>query len=172
MLIKKIMSANNEVIEEFSPTVVRDITVPSEDGFAVDKKHLKVVREGMRRVANTERGTARWWKIPGIEIAGKTGTSQVISFSADEIYDKCDQRPIHLRHHGTFIGYAPAENPEIIVGALTEHSCAGSSGSAPIVRDIIKAYFEKFKPEMIKTKEKLKAETTPVVPANIGEAAD
>ena len=122
---------------------------PNERGF-IEKRHFKVVKEAMRRVTNGSLGTARWWKIPGIEIAGKTGTSQVRSFSAEQIYDKCEERPVHERHHGWFIGYAPVDVPEITVAVLTEHSCHGSTGSAPVVRDVILAYMKKYHPKKLK----------------------
>jgi penicillin-binding protein 2 len=50
--------------------------------------------------------------------------------------------PERHRHHGWFVGYAPQDSPEIAVVALAEHSCHGSS-AAPIVRDVIEAYFDK-----------------------------
>ena len=103
----------------------------------------------MRRVVQGERGTARSLRIPGIEIAGKTGTSQVMGFSADQIYNKCENQPINKRHHGWFVGWAPADNPEITVAALAEHSCHGGSGAGPVVKEIIRAYFEKYHPELL-----------------------
>ena len=110
------------------------------------------MKKGLTKVANGARGTARWWKIPGVKIAGKTGTVQVRSFSADQIYDKCIERPIEQRHHGWFVGYAPAENPVITVAVLAERACAGSSGGAPVVRDVILSYMEKYHPEWLKSK--------------------
>ncbi|OFZ11891.1 MAG: penicillin-binding protein 2 [Bdellovibrionales bacterium RBG_16_40_8] len=161
ILVKKITDEHMNIIKEFSPQPARDITIPDENGAFVDKKNILIVREALRRVANGERGTARWWKIPGVEIAGKTGTSQIMSFSADDIYSSCEKRPLTQRHHGAFIAFAPANNPEIIVGALTEHSCHGNVGSAPVVRDVIRAYFEKNHPELLKDKKSIKVETLP-----------
>lgn len=155
-LVKKLSDHKDNVIEEFEPKLVRDISQPDENNFFISKKNFKIVKEGMRLVGNGERGTARWYQVPGIEIAGKTGTAQVRSFSADQIYEKCNQRPIDERHHGWYIGFAPAHYPEITVAVLAEHACAGSSGGAPVVRDVIKAYFEKYHPEMLKTKNKKK----------------
>ncbi|MCB9026606.1 MAG: penicillin-binding protein 2 [Bdellovibrionaceae bacterium] len=153
-IVKKIMDHKENMISEYSPHLVRDISLPDENGFFIDKKNFKVVKEGMRLVVNGERGTARWYQIPGVEIAGKTGTAQVRSFSAEQIYDKCHERPIEERHHGWFVGFAPADYPEITVAVLAEHACAGSSGGAPIVKDVIKAYFEKYHPEKLKEKKK------------------
>src|SRR5690606_17565706 len=148
-IVKKVINESNELVEEFGPELIRDITLESEGMAHIDAKHLKTIREGLRRVANGDRGTARWWKIPGVQYAGKTATSQVLSFSADDIYKKCETRPLAHRHHGSFIAYAPPENPEITVAALTEHSCHGNTGSTPVVRDVIQAYFAKFHPEKL-----------------------
>lgn len=159
-LIKRILNQDSKVVQEFEPQVVRDATQPNDYGVMIDPKHFKVVKEGMRRVINGERGTARASKLPWIEMAGKTGTTQVRSWSADEIYTRCDTRPVHLRHHGWFVGYAPADKPEITVAVLAQHSCSGSGGAAPVVQDVMRAYFEKYQPELIKAameKKNLKA---------------
>lgn len=149
-IVKKIIDQDSQTVKEFAPKLLRDISQPEKEGAPyIDKKNFKIVKEGMWRVANGERGTARWWKIPGVEMAGKTGTSQVMSLSTDQVYMKCNEKPIFQRHHGWYIAYAPADKPEITVAVLAEHACAGSSGAAPIVRDVIKAYFEKYHPEKI-----------------------
>ena len=82
-------------------------------------------------------------------MAGKTGTAQVMGFSADQIYAKCENRPIHQRHHGWLIAWAPAENPEITVAALAEHSCHGITGAGPMVKAAMKTYFDKYHPELM-----------------------
>jgi len=171
-LVKEIVNPDGKVMAEFQPQLVRDITVPGDEGVSVDPKHIRSVKDGLWRVANGQRGTARWWKIPGVEFAGKTGTSQVQSFDADEIYVKCEGRPLKQRHHGAFIGYAPAEAPAITVAALTEHSCHGSTGSVPVVRDVMRAYFEKYDPQRLKATGKKETSTTAPVPAVLEEGAD
>lgn len=148
-VIQKIVDQEGKVLKENFPQLVRDLQQTQPNGVHISEKTFDIVREGMRRVANGDRGTARFWKIPGVQMAGKTGTSQVMGFSADQIYSNCTSRPIHMRHHGWFVAFAPAENPEIAVGVLAEHSCHGNTGAAPIVRDVIQAYFEKYHPDMI-----------------------
>ncbi len=148
MLVKKILNSANKVEKEFSPQIVRDLSQPGGDVF-VDKKVFQTVKEGLRMVVNGERGTARGSKLAFIEIAGKTGTSQVMNFSADQIYSTCEARPKKQRHHGWFIGYAPADKPEIVFGILAEHSCHGSSGAAPVAREIVRAYVAKYHPEWL-----------------------
>jgi penicillin-binding protein 2 len=173
-VVKKIINQDNELIADFESELVRDASIPNEDGVAIDKSTFQAVKKGLWRVANGERGTARWWKIPGVEIAGKTGTVQMRSYSAEQIYDKCELRPFNQRHHGWFVGFAPADKPEITVAILAEHACHGSTGGAPIVRDVILAYMKKYHPERIKDAENkgLKSNTKPppqVDPAEIIE---
>lgn len=162
LLVKNVVDESGQKVKEFQAEVVRDITQQGSEAY-VDPKYIEVVREAMRRVANGTHGTARWWRIPDIEMAGKTGTSQVMSFSADDIHTKCESRPINQRHHGSYIAFAPANNPEIIVGALTEHACHGNTGATPVVRDVIRAYFEKYHPHVLKNKPVLKVEGSPTV---------
>lgn len=148
--VKQIVGPDGKIIEENGPKMLRDISLPGPDGVFISKENFQTVNEGMRRVANGAFGTAKWWKIPGVEMAGKTGTSQVMSFSSDQIYAKCESRPLRQRHHGWYVAFAPAHNPEITVAVLSEHACHGSTGSAPIVRDVILAYMQKYHPDLLK----------------------
>jgi penicillin-binding protein 2 len=150
MLIKKIIDQDSKVIQEFEPEVLRDATQPNEFGVTIEPSSFKTVKEGMRRVVNGTGGTARASKLIGIEMAGKTGTTQVRSFSAEEIYKRCDSRPVYMRHHGWFVAFAPFEKPEIVVAVLAQHACSGAAGGAPVVHDVMEAYFEKYHPEMVK----------------------
>jgi penicillin-binding protein 2 len=162
LIVRRVINNRNKVIKEFSPELKRDLAkneelssefnTDEEEGakVTISRDSFKAIKQGLRNVANGDRGTARWWKIPGVEIAGKTGTAQVRSFSADQIYNKCSERDIQQRHHGWFVGYAPADKPVITVAVLAEHACAGSSGGAPVVRDVIRAYIEKYHPDWIK----------------------
>lgn len=148
-IVKKVVDHEGKVLLERFPEVVRDITLPQPNGFKIDTETFKIVKEAMRRVSNGASGTARSLKVPGVQMAGKTGTAQVMSFSADQIYAKCESRPMHLRHHGWFVAWAPWDKPEITVAVLAQHSCHGNPGAAPIVRDIIEAYFKKYHPDVI-----------------------
>jgi len=149
-LIKRVLNQDSKVVQEFEPQILRDASEPNDYGVVIENKHFKTVKEGMRRVVNGERGTARASRLDGIEMAGKTGTTQLRSFSAEDIYARCDARPITQRHHGWFVAFAPVERPEITVAVLAQHSCSGSRGGAPVVHDIMMAYFEKYHPELIK----------------------
>ncbi len=162
-VIKKIVDNDGKVIHENQPILIRDISNQQPNGVQVSKDTFKVVKEGLRRVVNGDRGTARSIRQPTFQIAGKTGTAQVMGFSADQIYAKCENRPTNQRHHGWFVGWAPADKPEITVAAIAEHSCHGASGAGPLVRDTILAYFQKYHPELFKDK-KSKADATETTP--------
>jgi penicillin-binding protein 2 len=85
-----------------------------------------------------EGGTGARAQIPGLTVCGKTGTAQVAS--ADLAKATGGQE---MKDNAWFVGFAPREAPEIVVVALYEHSGFGGQMAAPIVRDVMKAYFDK-----------------------------
>jgi penicillin-binding protein 2 len=100
---------------------------------------LAPVREGLVRVVHGERGTARGARLPGITVAGKTGTVQVV---AQEAYvDSSAILPWELRNHAWFTAYAPAERPELVVVVFVEHGGRGSAVAAPIAKALLSLYF-------------------------------
>ena len=96
----------------------------------IDKENFEIVIDGMVDVVN--KGTARIAKINGINIAGKTGT--VENFILIENEKK------QLTDHSTFIAFAPAEDPEIVVSVFIENGYWGSRWAAPIASLIIEKY--------------------------------
>jgi penicillin-binding protein 2 len=100
---------------------------------------LAPVREGLVRVVQGERGTARIARLPGISVAGKTGTVQVV---AQEAYvDSSAILPWELRNHAWFASFAPAERPELVVVVFVEHGGKGSAVAAPIAKALFQVYF-------------------------------
>ncbi len=166
-VVKKLLSPDNKVLEEFEPHLVKDLGDPNGE-FHVRREVFDTVREAMRRVVNGARGTARGSKLGFVEIAGKTGTSQVMSFAANDIYSNCASRPKYQRHHGWFIGYAPADNPEIAFGILSEHSCHGAA-AARVAKEIVQSYVAKYHPEWL-TREPEKKGAKPVIRVAAPEA--
>ncbi len=160
-VIKRVLGPDNKVIKEYEPEVIRDVTDTSLP-VHIRPDVLETVRQGLRLVVNGERGTARRSKLSFVEMAGKTGTSQVMSFSADNLFINCMDRPRHQRHHGWFIGYAPADHPEIAIGVLSEHACHGSN-AAPVAKEIVRAYVAKYHPDWLahEPKKKLRESTGP-----------
>ena len=106
--------------------------------WTLDPEHVKIVKDGMWGVVNEGGGTGVRAALPHIDLCGKTGTAQLASYD----YMKSSGRTRELRENAWFIGYAPKDNPEIVVSALFEHGEHGQYAAA-IVRDVIKAYFDK-----------------------------
>ncbi len=155
LIVKKILkgSNQNEVLKEFKPQLVRDLSKENSEGFKISAESFQAIQKGLFLVSNGPRGTGRRWTVPNVQIAGKTGTAQVRAFNEAEIYKSCLNRPIQDRHHGWFVGYAPADKPEITIAVLAMHSCSGSGGAAPLARDVIEAYMKKYHPEKFKNTE-------------------
>jgi penicillin-binding protein 2 len=114
-------------------------TFPS---VGVDSDFLQIVRTGMDRVSNEERGTAFHARItiPGMELAGKTGSSQVRRISMAERSHgvrKNDDLPWNQRDHALFVCFAPVHAPRYACCVVVEHGGGGSLVAAPIARDIM-----------------------------------
>ena len=106
----------------------------------VDSENWDVIREGMRRVVHGAAGTARAIRPEGgFQMAGKSGTAQVVAQSLDEEVDDED-RARHLRNHALFVAFAPFEQPSIVVAAVVEHGGGGSREAAPVARAVIDAW--------------------------------
>jgi penicillin-binding protein 2 len=118
------------------------LVVDQDSRQEADKADLKIenvlkVIDGMHAVVN-DGGTGVRARIPGLEVCGKTGTAQLAS---NEVL-KGTALGRSMKDNAWFVGFAPQQSPEIVVVALFE---AGEHGNlaAPIVRDVIKAYFDK-----------------------------
>ena len=98
------------------------------------------MRDGLWLAVNGPTGTARGARIEGYDIAGKTGTAQVISLDAAKAVAGRTTRG--LRHHGWFVFFAPKENPEVAGVVFVEHG-ATSGAATPIVRHVLDTYFAK-----------------------------
>ena len=96
----------------------------------INKENFNIVIDGMVDVVN--KGTARIAKINGINVAGKTGTIENFILIEDE--------KKQLTDHSTFIAFAPAENPKIVVSVFIENGYWGSRWAAPIASLIIEKY--------------------------------
>ncbi len=140
-VVKDIYDTDGELVKTFTPELLSEIKLQN-------PKTLKFVREGLFQVVNNPKGTAFARRGQGILMAGKTGTSQVKSASADKVYQKCELMDYESRHHGLFVGFAPFDNPKIAAAAIVEHGCHGSSAATPVVEAVITQYMKKYQPEM------------------------
>jgi penicillin-binding protein 2 len=98
------------------------------------------VVSAMHDVMQSDRGTARAAGLgASYEMAGKSGTVQVISIAQEETYDE-EEIEEHLRDHALFISFAPVDDPKIAVAVIVENGSSGSRTAAPIARAIMDRY--------------------------------
>ncbi len=109
--------------------------------LGLPERELHAVREGMWAVVNERDGTAPIAKLPfpAIQMAGKTGSSQVrrVSREQREHGFKSENLPWEFRPHALFVAFAPYDAPRYAVAVVVEHGNAGAAMAAPIVRDIM-----------------------------------
>jgi penicillin-binding protein 2 len=102
----------------------------------VSKATLSVIRAALADVV--EEGTGRRAGLGSITVAGKTGTAQVFKKSAGIDADKL---PKDERDHAWFVGYAPADKPEIAFAVVVEHGGHGGTTAAPVVKQVLETFF-------------------------------
>lgn len=105
--------------------------------FPLSDETVAAVKSGMWAVVNEARGTGGAARCPGIDISGKTGTAQVVSQNLEKSTNSSEYKST-----AWFVGYAPSDKPEIVVAALVQRG-EHSAVAVPVVRDVIKAYFDK-----------------------------
>jgi len=140
-VVKEIFNDKGEIVKRGNSEVISTANV--------DPKFLKPIQEGLYQVVNMLTGTGFYHRGSGLDMAGKTGTSQVMGTTADKIYQKCEDMPYERRHHGLFIAYLPASNPKISIAAIVEHGCHGASTAAPIVSALADVYMKKYLPDLL-----------------------
>ncbi len=105
------------------------------------KWHLNLVKRGMDRVVNSEKGTALAARImeSNMAMGGKTGTAQVRRISKKQRQEgtKQEDLPWKFRHHALFVGYAPVKDPRYACAVVVEHGGSGSGSAAPVARDLL-----------------------------------
>ena len=108
-------------------------------------QRLPTVLQGMRGAVHSEDGTARGlgpgFEAIGVEVAGKTGTAQVVRLSRATKEGK--EQNERLKDHSLFIGFAPFEDPQIAVAVVIENAGSGSAVAAPLAGRIMHEWLRK-----------------------------
>jgi penicillin-binding protein 2 len=122
------------------PHMLKDAPSVRKDVFPISDATVEKITDAMYGVINEPGGTGGQLKLAGIELSGKSGTAQVIGYDKMAMVRKGTQ----FADNAWFVGYAPRRNPEICVAVLVQESGQhGGEAAGPVVRDIVKAYYDK-----------------------------
>jgi penicillin-binding protein 2 len=131
------------------PTLVQSINstpvatqVSDIPDLEINSDYWDYIHKAMRDVVHSPKGTAKGISAGlDYEIAGKTGTAQVISIDAEDEYDssKIDKSKWD---HALFVAFAPMDDPQIAIGLIVENGEHGSSAAAPIARQVIDTFMQ------------------------------
>jgi penicillin-binding protein 2 len=121
------------------PHLLKDAQNVGEKHVELAESTVEQVTQGMYGVINEAGGTGNSVKLQGIEFCGKSGTAQMMSYSAASRLGLGKGK-----NDGWFVGFAPRRDPEIVVAAVVEDTSEhGGTAAGPVVRDIVKAYYDK-----------------------------
>jgi penicillin-binding protein 2 len=108
--------------------------------FDLPKNDIQTVRQGLWKVVNEEGGTAGNARVEGLDIAGKTGTVQVIAQSG---WFSTAGLPFMQRDHAWFVSYATVESPQMVIAIFVEHAGAhGGTDAAPLAKMMYESKFK------------------------------
>jgi penicillin-binding protein 2 len=131
-VVLRIEDSDRRVLQEFAP---------QERGRVELKASTReTVLKGLLAAVNEPYGTAYWQRLPDVKMAGKTGTAQVVKLGVRRL--RAEQVDYFERDHAWFAVFAPAEDPQIVVVVLNEHSGFGSTNAAPTAVELVRSYFK------------------------------
>ena len=130
-LVKQIRSADGKVVYDHAPVVRGEIPL--------EAHALSMLDSAFRDVVVGAAGTGKKCRIPGINVHGKTGTSQVISGKVTHGIEELI--PYHERPHALFVAYVNDRPKKIAVVVVVEHGGGGGATAAPIARQVIARYY-------------------------------
>jgi penicillin-binding protein 2 len=146
-LVHEVMDPSGHVVEQRVPKVAGKLHEAAAE--------LVKVKEGLAYVMDAG-GTAngvlyrkdlprltKWLRESGVRIGGKTGTAQVVKLSKFVKHTVVEETAYLERDHSWFVGFAPVEDPEIVVVVMTEHGGLGGRVSAPVAASMIQTFYEK-----------------------------
>ncbi len=121
------------------PHLVRGKTYKEGVSLTIKKKNIERVIKGMWQSANMK-GTARAAKVDGFDVCGKTGSTQLVG---RETAEKLADRKIKIKTHSWFTGFAPRDNPRVVVTVIVEYGGMGGVAAAPIAGELFRLYKKK-----------------------------
>jgi len=128
--VKRIEAPDGTVRAEMQPEILSDA--------GLRPATVAAIKAAMRDVVMSERGTGKRARVAGIEVAGKTGTAQVVTLA------QSNKKARASRDHAWFIAFAPVDDPEIALAVLVEHAGGGGGMfAAPVAQKVLERYFRR-----------------------------
>lgn len=131
-LVNKVETVDGATVREYQPELIRKIELKPDT--------LTRVHKALADVVQGPGGTGKPGRSELIDIAGKTGTAQVIEMKG--AYLKNEQLSQFQRDHAWFVAYAPAQNPRVAIAVLVEHGGHGSAAAAPMAKKVLEKFAE------------------------------
>lgn len=122
-VVRQVESWGGELVAAYGPEPVRKVNL--------SPRILQLLRQGMLRVV--EEGTGKIARLRGVQVAGKTGTAQVVKKEA--------HGPGKTEDHAWFVAFAPYEDPEIAIVVIAENAGKGAAAAGPVARVVLEAAF-------------------------------
>jgi penicillin-binding protein 2 len=129
-LVSKVESVDGTSVREFGPELIRTIDIKPDTLNRVHAALADVVKVGTGGMA----------KSPIVEVAGKTGTAQVVEMKGG--YVKTEQLSHFARDHAWFVSYAPVQSPQVAIAVLVEHGGHGGDAAAPMAKKVYEKFIE------------------------------
>ena len=122
------------------PEQLKKLSLPAneivEEDYPIHQSTVDIVRTAMWGVVNEQGGTGFRARIEGFDVAGKTGTAQVVGKQAN-------LKGQAYKDNSWFVGFAPSRNPEIVVAAFIENGGWGAEAAAPVAHAVLETYYKK-----------------------------
>ncbi|MBW2309494.1 MAG: penicillin-binding protein 2 [Deltaproteobacteria bacterium] len=130
---KSVGNGDGNAVFMFQPDVI--------GRWSLRDENMELVKTALLGVVNEPRGTGRRARSDTIQIAGKTGTAQVIALPEEGEAVEEEEVPYKFRDHSWFVAVAPGQQPVIALSIIIEHGGMGGATAAPIARMILEGYF-------------------------------
>jgi penicillin-binding protein 2 len=131
-IVREVIDGEGKVVQAFAPDVIRHLSVST--------KNINIVRQGMHAAVAGAGATAWAIDVPGVAVAGKTGTAEFFMDRNKDGFPDRDRQG-NLPTHAWFTAFAPYENPEIALVVFVFGGGEGSATAVPIANDILNYYF-------------------------------
>lgn len=131
-LVNKVESLDGATVREYGPDLIRTIELKPDT--------IPRVQKALADVVHGPGGTGGAARSQTVQVAGKTGTAQVIEMKG--AYLKSEHLSYFNRDHAWFVAYAPIEKPQVAIAVLVEHGGHGGDAAAPLAKKVFEKYME------------------------------